>query len=132
MWHYNFWYVPHVSSLYCTIGAASLALYGLLKFQNVAAVKAGFALVVYLVRIHVTLTRFGTLYEISIKYASRWRKQLRTNVSSGRSHSKYLLKQLNAWPPCKTFFGDFSYISSDTYLVTVDTVINNAVTLLLL
>ncbi len=116
---------------YGSILEASMAVYGMVKFQSLSAIKLGFATQIFVYILYATLSTQGSLHENSTSILESWTNQviLHRNISF---RPKYFTRKLKALRPLKTYVGSFYFVTKETLFNVVDSVLDLTTTLLLM
>lgn len=134
LWHHNYRYLVHTYSTFALIANLSLTTYGIVKFGGVSAIKLAVISLEFWLHLYVDQRMSGELHEMSTRFLQAWKSSILNetgNIWVSRQ-GKVALKQLKSILPFRLYVGGFYYVQRDSFLVSYDTVINNAVTLLLL
>lgn len=108
-----------------------MSIYGMIKFQDLSAVKLGMANQAFVFVLYATVSTQGKLHEKSTKCLELWKNQM---LLFGKLSykSNFVGRKLKSMRPLKTYVGPFYYVEKETWLCVVDTVLNTTVTFLLM
>lgn len=133
IWHSNFRHGFQIGCTFVSKWAASLALYCVIRFQDLTAVKIVCGGVLFYLCLCANFNYFGSLYETSGDAFQKWKEVIiHRRRGSFNKDSKWMLKRLCAVTSVKTHVGIFFSITSESLLELLNDVVDSTVTLLFL
>lgn len=133
VWQYNFRYVFIVTFVFLFGWETTLAMFVVVKFQDLSALKLVFATLVFYSCLVTFLGSAGAIYSASSEILQKWKALvIRKGKGKMSRSSKCLLKQLHSMHPIQFCIGTFYTVTGETWLSVTNDIINTTVTLLFL
>ncbi len=117
------------------IGSTSIAIYGVVKFQDMSALKVAVMSLQFWFHQYADHRLCGTFHESSQKFLEEWTRSI-TRKAGGRNkmslNSKVVLKHIRSMPPFRVCVGEQYFLRIESLLVAFDRIVDYTVTLLFL
>lgn len=135
LWHKSYRYLMHSYSTAMIIGSTSISIYGVVKFQDISALKLVLISLQFWFHLYADHQLCGKLHENSLKFFEEWTRFI--SRKAGTRHrmslnSKMAVKHFKSMPPFRVYVGASYLLRIESLLVVFDRIVNNAVTLLFL
>lgn len=135
LWHKSYRYLMHSYSTAMIIGSTSISIYGVVKFQDISALKLALMSLQFWFHLYADHRLCGKLHENSLKCFEEWARLISRNAGFRHRtslNSKVVVKQIKSMPPFRVYVGASYFLRIESLLVAFDRIVNNTVTLLFL